>query len=532
LRNRHRQPLDKESFAARVTPSDSFIQLVGVSHPSPKKGDQFRAIDLVSIRASVSPAVEARIQHFVYVSVAQPAMMMKDYIAVRAEGESLPRTTGLNATILRPWYVLGPGHRSGHAGTNACRLGPHRRKPISRHANSSSPRNSKACSFEPTVKLSRRWIEVIAVDNRHSSSYGRVMRPTLICLLLPLLVLSCSKNASTAGGSQSQNQSTPSSGGLPFTVTVVVTPEVKEANDISNQVASLLVEKKYDDLDALAKKLRDSKEGYADGSWKLASVYDGLEPADEAPDAEWTARFMALRDWIKSKPESITPRVAMARDLVSYGWKARGSDYANKVSQTGWKLLFQRLNEAVTTLNSAKTLKEQCPVWWSTLMQAELGLQVKRAQYDATFAAATKAWPDYTTLYFRRANYLLPRWYGTPGEWESDLVNSADKIGGEGGDMLYAQVVWDMHQSIDSTNMFQEYHLSWNRVKSGFESIEKHFPDSLARKNEAAHLAVLGRDGATAKKYFDQTAGQVDLKCWDSKDDFVEFANMIYGVGQ
>ncbi len=104
-------PLEKESFAARVASSDTFVQLVGVPHPSPKKGEQFRAIDLVSVRASVPAAVEARVQHFVYVSVAQPAPMMKDYIAVRAEGESLLRASGLNATILRPWYVLGPGHR-------------------------------------------------------------------------------------------------------------------------------------------------------------------------------------------------------------------------------------------------------------------------------------------------------------------------------------------------------------------------------------------------------------------------------------
>ncbi len=103
--------LEKDSFAAQVQPSDTFVQLVGVAHPSPSKGEQFRAIDLVSVRASTAAAAEAGIQHFIYVSVAQPAPMMKDYLAVRAEGESLLRATGMNATILRPWYVLGPGHR-------------------------------------------------------------------------------------------------------------------------------------------------------------------------------------------------------------------------------------------------------------------------------------------------------------------------------------------------------------------------------------------------------------------------------------
>ena len=37
--------------------------------------------------------------------------MMHAYIAVRTEVERAVQTAGLNATILRPWYVLGPGHR-------------------------------------------------------------------------------------------------------------------------------------------------------------------------------------------------------------------------------------------------------------------------------------------------------------------------------------------------------------------------------------------------------------------------------------
>lgn len=103
--------LRKESFAEQVQPANTFVQLVGVPHPSPAKTAQFRAVDLVSGRASVAAASEAGIRHFVYMSVGQPAPTMKDYIAVRAEIESLIHEVKLNATILRPWYVLGPGHR-------------------------------------------------------------------------------------------------------------------------------------------------------------------------------------------------------------------------------------------------------------------------------------------------------------------------------------------------------------------------------------------------------------------------------------
>jgi uncharacterized protein YbjT (DUF2867 family) len=103
--------LDKNSFVLRISPSETFVQLIGVTHPNPAKKDEFRAVDLGSARAAIDAAREAGIRHFVYVSVAQPAPVMKFYIEVRAEAEKMIRESGMNATILRPWYVLGPGRR-------------------------------------------------------------------------------------------------------------------------------------------------------------------------------------------------------------------------------------------------------------------------------------------------------------------------------------------------------------------------------------------------------------------------------------
>jgi uncharacterized protein YbjT (DUF2867 family) len=104
-------PLDASTFAAALAPDDTFVQLVGVPHPSPSKAEQFRAVDLVSIRESVAAIRRTPVRHFIYLSVAQPAPVMKEYVAVRAEGERLVRESGIPATFVRPWYVLGPGHR-------------------------------------------------------------------------------------------------------------------------------------------------------------------------------------------------------------------------------------------------------------------------------------------------------------------------------------------------------------------------------------------------------------------------------------
>jgi uncharacterized protein YbjT (DUF2867 family) len=103
--------LDSNSYAGQIKPAATFVQLVGVPHPNPSKAAEFRNVDLASGKGAVEAANAAGVQHFIYVSVAQPAPVMKAYLQVRAECEAMIRQSGMNATILRPWYVLGPGHR-------------------------------------------------------------------------------------------------------------------------------------------------------------------------------------------------------------------------------------------------------------------------------------------------------------------------------------------------------------------------------------------------------------------------------------
>jgi len=103
--------LKADSYTKEVHGADTFVHLIGVPHPSPAKAKQFREIDLVSIQVAIKAARNAEVRHFVYLSVAHPAPMMKDFIAVRSAGEQMIRESGIPATFVRPWYVLGPGHR-------------------------------------------------------------------------------------------------------------------------------------------------------------------------------------------------------------------------------------------------------------------------------------------------------------------------------------------------------------------------------------------------------------------------------------
>jgi len=277
-------------------------------------------------------------------------------------------------------------------------------------------------------------------------------------------------------------------------------PDFTVTNDVGLKTIALIQAKEYEKLDELAKKYRSSKERYADGVWKLSSVYDALIPSNQAPDDDWDARLDSIARWTVARPDSITARVAWANLLVSYAWKARGAGGTDTVSPQGWRLFFSRLAAAEKCLKESKFVIDVCPIYWRVMMTDALGLQMPRPQFDALFEKAIKFEPDCETYYYRRAIYLLPQWYGTKGEWQSDLAKSADKIGGENGEMLYSQVVWNMHIRYDK-NPFVEYNASWPRVDKGFEVIEKYFPNSLGAKIERANLAILANDARAAIIY-------------------------------
>jgi uncharacterized protein YbjT (DUF2867 family) len=107
--------LSRDSIAAAIHPGDVVVHLVGTPRPSPAKAAQFEALDFVSARECIAAARTAGAAHFVYVSVAHPAPIMHAYVGVRMRVEGILSESGIPHTILRPWYVLGPGHRWAYA---------------------------------------------------------------------------------------------------------------------------------------------------------------------------------------------------------------------------------------------------------------------------------------------------------------------------------------------------------------------------------------------------------------------------------
>ena len=120
------------------------------------------------------------------------------------------------------------------------------------------------------------------------------------------MLSSCSKKeTTTANVSRLAVPIVETTNAIPSAITVVETLESKEIRSITNRAGAFFQAKDYDGLEAFTRKLRDSKECYDSGAWKVYFVYVGLEIPKEASDAEWTAHLAALHDWIDSRPDSL-----------------------------------------------------------------------------------------------------------------------------------------------------------------------------------------------------------------------------------
>jgi uncharacterized protein YbjT (DUF2867 family) len=103
--------LDAAQLGAALRSGDTLVHLIGTPNPNPRKAAEFERVDLASVRVATVAAARAGVAHFVYVSVAQPAPVMQIYVETRRAAEAAIVAAGLTATFVRPWYVLGPGHR-------------------------------------------------------------------------------------------------------------------------------------------------------------------------------------------------------------------------------------------------------------------------------------------------------------------------------------------------------------------------------------------------------------------------------------
>jgi Domain of unknown function (DUF4034) len=306
--------------------------------------------------------------------------------------------------------------------------------------------------------------------------------------------------------------------------------DIHAFHNFTDTTSRILKEEKFVELDCLADHARSGKERLPGGLWKIHLLYQGLRypvlyPV-HATQEDWTDLLQRLQRWVKARPESITARVALALVYLGYASDARGTGYAKTVSESGWKLFGERTAEAQRILKEASKLAGKCPEWYVAMQMVSVNQGWSVADARALFEEANKFEPEYYTYARDLAYYLLPKWSGKAGDTEKFLLEVADRIGGDKGDILYFQVASANYVICGCDD---NPDLSWDRIKRGFEASEKHYGVSMENLNRIAYLASYfgERDPVYADKILARIGNQWDAETWGSQETFEKMKQWV-----
>jgi hypothetical protein len=275
----------------------------------------------------------------------------------------------------------------------------------------------------------------------------------------------------------------------------------------------------YSELEVVAARLQSQRLRFRGGAWQLHLFYLTISDAPgslTATDAEWQAQIAKLEQWAKAYPESPTPRVAQAHAYLRFAWKARGNGRSNTVTHEGWELFNQRVQSARQILDDAAKISVNCPEWYRVMQTVALAQGWTREQVDTLANQALDKEPGYYYFATAQANYLLPKWYGKPGETEQYAGQVADRTGGEEGDIEYFMIA----SAINCCRKTQAPALSWPRIRQGYSALDQQYGTTNRERNMMAWLAIRTGDKETAQQLFARIGNDWDESVWKTKVRF------------
>ena len=274
-------------------------------------------------------------------------------------------------------------------------------------------------------------------------------------------------------------------------------------------VRKMVEDEAFNQLDCIADSARINKARFPGGKWQLYTFYRGVsEVPGDATEEDWNQLIGHLKKWLTANPKSITASVALAEAYINFAWHARGNGFSDTVTESGWKLFGQRTELAKKVLEDASSLPGKCPHWYVAMQLVAKAEGWDLAKSTELFKEASAAAPDYYYYHRYLAEYMLPKWEGEEGDATNFAEQSANRLGGTKGDMLYFRIGEKMVCACDEPEFKR---LSWPRLQKGYEAIEKAYGPSISDLNTLALMATKNNDSVAADSAFQRISDNYDI---------------------
>jgi hypothetical protein len=292
----------------------------------------------------------------------------------------------------------------------------------------------------------------------------------------------------------------------------------KDETAFSTRVRTQMEQENFLVLDSVAAAERLGRTRFPGGGWKLYAFYSAVESPRVKPpatEAEWADTLDRLKRWAAQRPESVTAKVALGYGYLNYAWQARGNGDASSVTAEGGRLMQERLKLAETQLQGAEG---KCPEWYYVMLQVGRLTGWAAEDLTALLQRAIAYEPEFYYNYQEVARGLMPKWRGKEGDVEKFAEDSATKVGGKPGDILYWQITQSMIGDRDLGNIVQ--HLSWSRAMVGYQALVAQYGVTSIGQNQLAQMAARFGDYMVTDETMTQIGDHWDPGTWGTKEYF------------
>ena len=146
----------------------------------------------------------------------------------------------------------------------------------------------------------------------------------------------------------------------------------------------------------------------------------------------------------------------------------------------------------------------------------------------ALFQQAVGFEPDYYYYYRMHATFLLPQWNGEQGDAAKFAEESANRVGGKQGDILYFQIASNLVCNCEEPEVLR---MSWQRIQNGFAELEKASGPSLVNLNPYALMATKFNDPVAANAALQRIGENWNSEVWGSEKYFGQAKEWATKIG-